>query len=899
MAGMHTLEERGQFRPHIAASKRAELANIAQSAQVTDADAARAAEEVAETARQIAQEAGEWYGVVEGIQVGATSLASGVVNSLKAMVGATPKAETPPTTDAQRESLRTLRRAFEEVAKEVDEGKVPVPMGAGGDETGADFERISDALEQGEKAAKAVMQAFPPESATAFRMQFLLEQLRNSKNPIDLAIGKEDVKLRGARGEEVPGYLAMNALLATPRIDDLREQVKQAVSKSVRTSTLAGKTMSTQELSRLQNTAQVAHLMGEFLSARDFVFREYRPQVGDHTAFLNETLQRRWKTLLQAANIKGELAEQFASMPDNALQMRLYKNGLLDTVRDQSDVLYKYLVSQEGASLRAVYDTMPADQTPLLEKFNNKLTAYKVRVSEAALAGLDDWDKVRVLNMRKDWKAIANRTGTDRFLKAMGDWATSITKGVVSMSFKVGKAFALRVGTNTVIQLAGAFSGGPVGMVGAIAIPSIVQALWGKYTGQSTSLRGLMTGLLTNAFFQSNQLLGDLPSGNFRQNGLLVMKSSLKASQDLIRNVAVAEDRNSFFDALVPMTRQLGFFGSLAAGIGASGGLAALGALTSPFQAVMFLTTAVPTMYGFSQNWKAGGDVPAMTYIANMLAQMRNPARSNEYLAQLGELEQLPPEERRAAYTQISGTGTFSSERQRAPQTVFQPGIPGGAVPDYRKGFFEAVSDATVGREAPVSPAKGYSIYEDTSLGHVPLQMEQHKGAAFTGGAWVQEKEGQPIAPDLQKLKHFDPVTRLMAGILSSDTASAVGQMFTDMQGAKALGLGATDFLNPDVPLHIKGASLGWDLLSNSGEIFQSLQQGKLEIMENLRDIQGFDLDQVYFDHVSQVSRWKADTKLRDLNARRRLKPPKTRGFLSRTQKALDKRTGEGLKRPQ
>lgn len=842
MANMHDPRERGRFKIQIASAKKEELADIAGAALVSEAQARESAERAAREAQELAKAAvPELESIWDKMKSFPYSLWQAFVLDKAPDVKDLPEKTTAEIADLNHR-LQNLQTIL---------GQLTGPLGGPAEVEAAP--PVAETLAQVTAVRENLERVVDSQGLGDARQEFLRmrDQFVGLENALKLKDDALAAKLSGVAGAEIPGYLAINALLEAPKTKDIRDQVNTAVSRAVRNSPgLRGKTLDSQTLGKLEKTARVAKIMQEFSAARQFVMEEFRPKVGAEMDFLNETLQQRWKVWLDQAGIDGDLRVQFADMPRDPIRLRLYAEGLLGEVKGYSDLLWRYLTSTDGSSLRQIYaNVIPEGQQAQLAQFKSKLDKFQIKLSAQAEEGLSDWDKIRIVSMRKAWKQIAERTGTERFVSTSIDYFNAVGRGLITASKSAAPGLVIRLLGNAAVKMAAPLTGGGAALGIGVGITVLANLLAGKIRGSSPSFTGLLQGALVQGMFGLTALNAEgraSPTLNFAR----FIKANLLAGEAQRHALETAADVDSWVKAFLPYTEFVGYALNFGIGMGMLSGGVPSGALgLAKFGALFGLKTVL-----FQTEWRGGGDLDFVGRAGVMLANFFRPGRA-------------------AAWSQSLNT-LFANETPEGRQLMWDIATQ-GAVPQIG----EVTEKRIVGYETKPHP---HSEWLPGTT--VPIYKE------FT------EPTFAPEAGNLNEIKYWDPASRAALAILSSDMLRAGGEYLTQAGVVGALGMGVTDLLRPDIPTSAKTAILGVELLRNSGAIVDELKRAKTQVIRNIDEMSKVDLNDVYFDHVQAVARWKANSKLQALNARRRLLPlrPKKK-FLQSTESKFDKRTGEGL----
>lgn len=842
MANMHDPRERGRFKIQIASAKKEELADIAGAALVSEAQARESAERAAREAQQLAKEAvPELESIWEKMKSFPYSLWQAFVLDKAPDVKDLPEKTTAEIADlnARLQKLQTIQ------GRTIETG----PLGGLAEVEAAP--PVAETLAQVTAVRENLERVVDSQGLGDARQEFLRmrDQFVSVENTLKLKNDALAAKLAGVAGTEIPGYLAINALLEAPKTKDIRDQVNAAVSRAVRDSPgLRGKTLDKQTLGKLEKTARLAKIMQEFSAARQFVMEEFRPKVGAEMDFLNETLQQRWKVWLEQAGIDGDLRGQFADMPKDPIRLRLYAEQLLGETKNYSDLLWRYLTSTEGSSLRQIYsNVIPETQQANLAKFQSKLDKFQIKLSAQAEEGLSDWDKIRVMSMRKAWKQLSDRTDTERFMSETIEYLNATGRGLFSATKSTATALAIRFMGNEILKLAAPLTGGGAALGLSIGTTVLANLLVGKFRGASPSMTGLFTGALLQGMFGVSAIKAQNPASK-TLNFLNFIKANLMASEDQRRALESADSKDDWVRALLPYTELAGYGFNFLVGLG----MLSAGAPTGILGWGKFIAKFGLGTVAFQNWWRRDGSTTAVGQTGEFFSLFFTPGRAAAWSASLDNLLAADTPEKLQLMQDIAWQG-------KVPQI-------------------------------------GEKLEDRLHIEQVP--HAQMPGVTQPQTRWSKESvpEYAPEAGNLNEIKHWDFPSRVALGILSSEWLRSAADYTSLASVVGSLGMGVTDLFRDDIPASAKAAIVGTSLLRNSTTVWDEWKQAKLQVIRNIDEISKVDLEDVYFDHMQAVARWKANSKLQALNARRRLLPlrPKKK-FLQGAESKFDKRTGEGL----
>jgi hypothetical protein len=346
-----------------------------------------------------------------------------------------------------------------------------------------------------------------------------------------------DAREAGVPTDEIPKYQAMMASLRTPDMAELRIQTNKLVSEAVRGSEkLAGKTMSTQDISELQGNAYVARVLDLYLGTRRTLLQNFNVKIGREAEFVNAALAERWKVWIGASDIKGALAERFTEAPNDPVKMNSYYKLVLGGIADKSEFLHDFLRADEGRYLRAVFqNVLPPDQVDSITEFEAAMKLHGHKLSEYAKTHMEPVDYLMASALSKSFDAL------DKFLEGslvtkLKDWTSTIFKGVINFSWRTFKSLVVSYGSSALAAFSFASTGSAAAGVGV----GLLFQLIAKFLTNELNIRSMVT---------KSFILAQLVNGLALFVGLPSNADSFKVwSFDVIENV----ERTLNMQGLIP-----------------------------------------------------------------------------------------------------------------------------------------------------------------------------------------------------------------------------------------------------------------------------------------------------------------------------------------------------------
>lgn len=855
MAGMHDPRERARFPIKLRAAKNTELARIQADFALGEEEARK----VGLTAAQQAQD--EILRLRKGGESTYQKLASGF-NKMWGGEPANPN-EVPRIPEKHAAEVAKIEKSLSKLVAETTGPswweRTSALLATGG--LGADEDPLPKAPELRERVNEikeardglhrlSELAEFDPEARQKFTQMFA--QLNSMYNAaVRMESGVEAIA-RGIRGTEIPGYVAAMGILKTPDMFKMRIQVDEAVSKAVRDSaSLAGKTMATQDLGKLQKSARVAKVLQTFLESREALYQTQKPRVGAEVQYVNAALQERWTAWLTQAGIEGELREQLASAPDDPIKLQGYYRSILDLAGGNAEFLVPYVLSTAGSHLQEVFANV-VDQAKT-DEFGARLTKYQMNLSEEAQRMLDPFDRVQVLAFQKTWKNLLRGVGTDFMLRSMREYFSAVGGGVVQFVVRAGKSVAINLVGNRILSWTLAATGMPgAGFGASFAFTILAKYMMGMVSMRDFTSRGWLMGQLMSGMLQFMSMgvdkQGVFTGYNF-QNGsweLFVSAFSYMRETSLITNPAATTSFQQWSSYLMKHLPQWRFLTGLGlSALMAAGPISLLGALGIKTAAMGYATVAGSMFATYNIMSNTEKAVPFLSSLLSgamfnfeptMLDQLRTAYFATSAASGGPKETAMVQGDARAAWSNVLWQGEWP-ERQQRPAD-------------------EAYGDTQT------FPSK----------------------AIVAEGLYNMNKEGAPF------------IVRLLAATVANDFITSAGQFLASARMTGALGLGPLDLLRGDLSQETKAHIAVYQLYQNATPIINEFKTIKLDVIRNIDEMRKINPQEIYFDYLNVSAQVALRKRYQDLSARRRLLPlrPKKK-FLQSTESKFDKRTGEGL----
>jgi hypothetical protein len=678
------------------------------------------------------------------------------------------------------------------------------------------------------------------------RRQFELarDNVQSALHRLHIEEVRQGVVEGGMDPGEIPAYLAVTAELVPPDLYSITKSVDEAMKRVINASPdLKEKLSATKDKHRLTQMARMSKLMETFIHAQELATSEVGPRPGPETAFLQEVLADKWQGWLKAAAIDGEVLEQFRDLPRDAFRMHTMYKALLDGIRGQSDLLYKFLIKGEGSYLAHVYSKVLEDPTlERAKKFEDKLTKYQATLGGTVV--LDVQERIQVLDMQKAWKAWANKSGIQLLGAKTLDWFSTSAGIIWSTGKRMAKATAVNIGGQLILKALQVTPGSSAFFVSVGLMMAVKQMLgFNSYTSVSAFLMGALTNSLALG-------VGGPENGKLLAMGLV--KNNVAYAMNQALKLENAKTADAWVESFIPWMTTIGTTLALTSGLGLvlPGALAGVGM----FSGTKLALAGAIQYFTSQQSWTAGGDVAFIGRTASFLANWQVPTKisgSLQALSQVMEKAQsalsLEQNEAKSALETIAWTGALPTRKTTTTVKVVSTGI----FESYKPSHFEKT--------------------ETTDYSVLPKELDQ--------------------------IKYYDPVTRAAFAYLSNDYMQEWGKWIGQLKYVESLGFGAADLFRSDISLENRYSILANQLLttSNAMTLFGEINQARVQIFQNIIEMEKIDAKDLYFDYVNRTSQQRISRRMQDMQARRRLKEHKPkRKILQGTKSLADDRTGKG-----
>lgn len=752
--------------------------------------------------------------------------------------------ETLPETDKQK--MQQMREALDQVKSALESRAIvdPVPAYvATNEDLQVDLEEFRRSLDDVIAITK-----LPEEHRRRFEQA--RENVATALRRVHVEQVRTGVVESGMDPGEIPAYLAVTAELVSPDVYSITRAVDEAMKRTINASPdLKEKLAATKDKHRLTQMARMSKLMETFIHAQELATSEVGPRPGTETAFLQEVLADKWQSWLKAASIDGEVLEQFRDLPRDAFRMHSMYKALLDGVRSHSELLYKFLRTSEGGYLAKVYSrVLDGPGLERAEKFSAKLEKYQAKLGETVL--FDVHERLQILDMQKTWKAWAAKTNTQLLGAKTVDWFGRSAGIIWNTGKRMAKAVAVNIGGQLVFKgLQLATPGAPAFAVSVGLMMAVKQMLgFNSYASVSSFLMGALTNSL--ALGVGGPKNGKLLAMNLVKNNLgQAMAQSLR-----LENAASVD---TWVDSFLPWAGTIGTTLALASGLG----LVLPGALagTSALGGTQLALAGAIQYFTSQQNWIMGGDLNFIGRTATFLANWQVPAQVTTSMASVTSLMTKAASGNKAAQEALetmAWTGAIPARGMEIPKHNFKLDAGSSLIPN----IVEKVREYTHGE----TPHVDYSL----------------------------------LPKDLDNIKYYDPVTRAAFAYLSSEYMQEWGKWIGKLKYVESLGFGAADLFRSDISIENRYSILANQLLttSNALAIFGEINQVRVQVFQNIIEMEKVDAKDLYFEYVNRTSQQRVSRRMQDMQSRRRLKEPNPkRPFLKKLRETTDKRTGEGL----
>lgn len=748
-------------------------------------------------------------------------------------------------------------------------------------------ERIKETLGHVKDAQNALIALVGSGVTEDDKLRFtkIFDGLQFTRYNLEFRLEGEKAALAGANGAEINAQAAIAMMLKPPDVRDLVDGVNKAVSKALQDAPgLAGKTMSTQEKGQLQATARMAKVMGDFLEARSEIYRSYTPRGEAEASFVEMVLEERWRMWLSAAGVSGELALSMGTAPRNPIQMAQMYETMLNSIRERSDLLWKYIISDEGGTLRRAY---AFQNVPFLNeqvaRFERKFEKHGLELSPTAKAlFMDPHDHAQINMMAKMWKGMYDRSDWDRNWQSVWLYFEKVGIAVKSGGVKFAKsagAFAVGQAGTWMLRVAVPHDGAM--RWGATAVIHLAAKLAFGAMGTPTAAT-LFTNFAWSAAGQAmTSATSTMHEGPVKLATWLI-SNTVNTQREAQKEVSMAEfaaNWGATFDTFASWlpTMFVGgtlLTGGLLAAPGAALGLGGLG-LQQGLAAVLWGGGAMAgkaaavgvTGYLYHHFFGGGAGLGASLTeaVGSAIASFALPRTVVDLNLPVHIRELFDDPAKLKAFLTRNVVHTLP----KAPEDVV---------------YIESKGKIAMDRWNRLNPETGHweMVRGDT------MKMFGKETVEF------------PSALDPKFKPLFDatssPFVQTMLSGLSSTWFKEADRLHQAMKMASGLNLTAFDLFDASIPWQAKTgifARMAWEM---GGPFWSALQSSRVELLQSISQLNKLDVRDVYMDYASQKARQRLESRQRDLRGARRLKEHKPKKKMqAKVRAATDARTGEGL----